>query len=220
MRTAWLNNGLTVNGAVYLMDYDNIHVFGASQSGINITKNAGKAESHGVELELTAALGEFWWTGAGYAYNQSELKQDQEAGTLYPVPVYKGDLLPGSPRNQFSWYLANRYPMQSGLDFLFRYGMNFTDKVFTKIGEGDQCCRDNGEALNRFFVHNASVGLAGEKWEATLFADNLTNENAYTGVRLDQTYIFTDPFSGVKDRRYYKNIITPRSIGVDFRYRW
>ena len=202
------------------MDYKNIHVFGPSQvnPGIFITKSAGKAESTGIELELTAALGQFWWTGAGYSYNKSELGEDSDE--IYDETINKGDLLPGAPRNQLSWYLANRFPMQNGLDFLFRYGMNYTDKVFTKFSDGSECCREDGEVLDEFFVHNSSIGLAGKKWEATFFADNLTNENAYTGLRGDTSNIQTDPVSGIKDRRYYKNIIRPRSIGIDFRYNW
>ncbi len=219
MRTGWLNDTLTLNGAIYLMDYKNIHVFGPSEvnPGIFITKSAGKAESTGIELELTAALGEFWSTGAGYSYNKSELSEDSDG--IYNETVNKGDLLPGAPRNQLSWYLANRFPMQNGLDFLLRYGINYTDKVFTKISNGSECCRENGQVLDEFFLHNASIGLAGEKWEATVFADNLTNENAYTGVRGDTSLIQSLP-DGTQDRRFYTNIIRPRSIGVDFRYNW
>jgi iron complex outermembrane recepter protein len=219
MRTAWLNNTLTLNGAIYLMDYENIHVFGPSQvnPAIFITKSAGQAESTGIELELTAALGQFWWTAAGYTYNESELSQDSDG--IYNETVKKGDLLPGTPRNQFSWYIANRFPMQNGLDFLFRYGINYTDEVYTKISNGSECCRENGEVLSNFFLHNASIGLAGEKWEATLFADNLTNENATTGVRGDTSIIQSLP-DGTQDRRYYQNIIRPRSVGVDLRYRF
>jgi len=223
MRTEWLDNRLVLNGAVYLMDYTNIQVFGPSSvSGLNITKNAGKAESVGLELELTAALGEFWWLSAGYTYNQSELNADSD-GIYFddfgdPEIVKKGDLLPGTPENQLSLFLANRYPMQNGMDFLFRGGMTYTDDVFTKIGNGSTCCRQDGEVLDDFFIFSGAIGLGGDRWEATLFADNLTNENAVTGVRGDRSDIQTDSFSGVKDRRYYHNIIQPRSVGVDLRY--
>ncbi len=218
-RTQWLDNRLTLNAAVYRMDYKNIQVFAPSSvSGLFITKNAGKAESNGFELEVVAALGEFWTTGIGYTYNKSELAEDVEG--LYNETVRKGDLLPGTPQDQFSWYLANRFPMKNGMDFLFRYGLNYTDDVFTKISDGNTCCREDGEVLKSFFVHNLAIGIAGERWEATLFSDNLTNEDAITGVRFDRSFIQTDPFSGVKDRRYYQNIIQPRTIGLDARYRF
>ena len=99
--------------------------------------------------------------------------------------------------------------------------MTSQSDVFTKIGDGDDCCRDFGESLSGFTVHSGSVGLFTETWDATLFADNIFNKYAETGVRLDTSYLGYDGGpSNFTLRRYFNNMITPRTIGIDFRYRF
>jgi iron complex outermembrane receptor protein len=91
--------------------------------------------------------------------------------------------------------------------------MSVTSDVLTKIGG-----RNDGEELDGFTLHNASVGLQRDQWSAVLFADNLTNEFAETAVRLDPSFVRS--VGGFDLRRYYRHVIRPRSIGVEFRYRF
>ena len=56
-----------------------------------------------------------------------------------------------------------------------------------------------------------------ERWSANLFIDNLTDKFAETGVRLDPSYIRV--VNGFDVRRYFRNVIRPRAIGIEFRYR-
>jgi outer membrane receptor protein involved in Fe transport len=90
--------------------------------------------------------------------------------------------------------------------------------VLTKTGE-----RANGEALDGFAVHNASVALSAANWTVTLYADNLLDEFAVTGVRDDPAFIQTVPdINGdpVYVRRYYHNVLRPRTIGLRATYRF
>ena len=91
--------------------------------------------------------------------------------------------------------------------------------MLTKHSVGDDCGRDFGEALAGFTSHSATVGLSGDSWEATQFADNLLNKYAETGVRNDTIFLGYDgSVNNFTLRRYFKNVITPRTIGIDFRY--
>ena len=75
---------------------------------------------------------------------------------------------------------------------------------------------DGGERLGGYSVHHASISLNKDQWSATLYADNLTDKYAATSVRLDRSAIFDSGDFAV--RRYYRNVLRPRTIGLEFRY--
>jgi len=81
----------------------------------------------------------------------------------------------------------------------------------TKVGS-----RNDGETLGGYTLHSASVGLSRGSWSAYLFADNLTDKFAETAVRQDPTFI--RDVGGFSSRRYFRNVLRPRSIGIEFRY--
>ena len=75
---------------------------------------------------------------------------------------------------------AVHYTQQAfgGLTLDARYGFSTISDVLTKVGG-----KNGGETLGGFTVHNASVSISNDQWTATLFADNLTDKYAATGVR-------------------------------------
>ncbi len=77
--------------------------------------------------------------------------------------------------------------------------------------------RNNGETLGGFTVHSLSAGVGHERWQANLYLDNLTDKFAETGVRVDPSFIHN--VNGFDLRRYYRDVIRPRSVGIEFRYR-
>ena len=104
------------------------------------------------------------------------------------------------------------------MDLNITYGITAISDVLTKTGE-----RANGEALDGFAVHNAAVSLAADKWSVTLYADNLWDEFAVTGVRSDRATIQTVPdINGdpVYTRRYFNNVLRPLTIGLRATYRF
>ena len=70
-------------------------------------------------------------------------------------------------------------------------------------------------------MHSASVSLSGDSWTATLYGKNLFDKYAETGVRNDVSFIGSDFSSNdFALRRYYKDVITPRVLGVELSYRF
>ncbi|MEE4185547.1 MAG: TonB-dependent receptor [Gammaproteobacteria bacterium] len=231
IKSNWLDNRLLVNAALFYIDWTDIQVQGQTASGnFRITRNGSKARSQGVELDAVLRLNDHWSVGAGYAYTEAELAAgctaDQIADptvscALVSEPTASGDRLPGTPEHQGNLRVSYLTAINSELDLGFEYGMTAQSDVLTRIGTGGDCCRENGEALGGFALHYLSAALRHEAWTVTLFAENLFNKYAETGVRETRASLVT---AGAPNdftlRRYFKNVVRPRNIGVDFRYRF
>jgi iron complex outermembrane receptor protein len=226
VKTAWLGGDLVFNGALFLVQWDGVQVAETSAGGaIPITINGNDAETKGVEMDLNYSIGEKWLIQGGYSYTNAELTQD--APQLAGGEASKGDRLPGTPEHQASLLVNFLQPLGRELDLNVSYGLTTQSNVYSKLGIGSACCRiDNGlnsgtgEVLPGFTLHNASVALAGDKWEVMLYANNLTDKYAVTGVRNDPSFnVSSIESQGFTFRRYGNYMATPRTIGLDFRFR-
>ncbi|MDH3977217.1 MAG: TonB-dependent receptor, partial [Gammaproteobacteria bacterium] len=170
-------------------------------------------------------LNDNWTIYGSYAYNRAELTED--APNLIGlrdgsrVDAFDGDRLPGTPESQGTVNINYHRPVADNLMMDIDYGFTSTSDVYTKTG-----LRGSGESLSGFTVHHLSAGISDETWSVRLFADNLFDKYAVTGVRNDKDYIDKRADGdGIGSnqftlRRYYQNVIRPRTIGIDFRYRF
>ncbi len=210
-----LFDSLTLNAAVYLISWDDVQVAGTTEVGtFPITTNGGKAENKGIELSFQwVATDQLFFTGS-YAYNDGNLTEDAPAlvpGVGDDEDAFAGDRLPGSPEHQY--YLAANYviPMDGGSNVELDWSMTGQTDVYTKVGN-----RNNGEALDGYILHNAAVSWVSDDLTLSLYADNLFNEYAETGVRRDRGFI--GPIGVVDSRRFYHDVLRPRQVGVRFIY--
>jgi len=223
LHSTWMDGAVLFNAAVYYIDWDKIQTQSISQfGGVPITVNGSKAKSQGLELLGGWQLSENWYVGGTYAYNQTELTEDAPGlagadsnGT--PIDAFNGDRLPGYPEHMGS--LDVNYFQNIGtrmtLDVL--YQMTSNSDIYSRVG-----LRNNGESLPGFTVHNLSLALSGDRWTATLYSQNLTNKFAVTGTRQDASYIrkVPDDPAGFDVRRYFHNVLRPRTIGLDIRWKF
>lgn len=231
LKSQWLDNRLTVNGALYYIDWTDIQVPGQpGPLNTRITRNGGTAESMGVELDTVLRLDDHWTLAAGYAYTYAELTEGCNNGDLNDPgkqcvlpgePTASGDRLPGSPEHQGNIRVTYENSLNADMDLRLLYGITAQSDVLTRLGDGRDCCRDNGEALPGFALHNAAATLVTANWEAKLFVENLFNRFAVTGVREDRSTLTTA--GGPPDftlRRYFQNVVRPRTVGVDLLYKF
>ncbi len=236
MKSEWLDGRLRVNGAIYYIDWDNTQVQGRTQTaGFLIARDGGEAESKGLELEVNAQLTEKWLLNIGYTYINAELSDgcsaaEASSGTepcaIPDAETKSGDRLPGSPEHMGYASMTYNTILSNGLGFNFEYGLTTQSDVLTQLGDGDDCCRENGEKLGGYSIHYLSAGLAGDarqsdQWNLSLFVDNLFDKYAVTGVRDDRSQVTTA--GGAPDftvRRYFQYVTQPRTIGIDLRYRF
>ncbi|HEY8522051.1 MAG TPA: TonB-dependent receptor [Gammaproteobacteria bacterium] len=213
MHAALGEGGLSLDAAVYTIDWDDIQTVARAENGnVPITINGRDARSRGLELALRGRLAQHWSFSAGYAYNDAKLTEDAP-GLVDRQDAFAGDRLAGTPEHQGSFYVAYTRPLASGWTLDAAYGFTATSDVLTKVG-----LRANGETLGGYTVHNASLGLSKDRWSATLYADNLTDKFVETAVRTDPAMIYD--MNGFRLRSYFRNVLRPRSVGVEFRYRF
>lgn len=199
------------DAAVYLIDWDDVQTLGTTVNGdLPITVNGGTARSQGLELAVTAAGAGPWSYRTSYAFNQAELTSDAP-GLVGGADAFNGDRLSGTPEHQFGFEIRHERQLDNGWDLDVSYGLTATSDVLTSVG-----MRNDGESLAGYTLHSASISLRRDQWQATLYADNLTDKYAETSVRGTPASIGQNgPFD---IRRYYRNVLRPRTIGVEFRY--
>jgi len=202
---------VSLDAAVYTIDWDNVQTLGTTENGaLPITINGGSARSNGLELSFAARGEGPWSVRTTYAYNDAELTS-VAPGLVGGVDGLDGDRLSGTPEHQLSLALRHQRMLRSGWALDVGYGVTATTDVLTRVG-----MRNGGERLGGYSVHSASVSLSRGQWQATLYADNLTNKYAETSVRSEPSSIRT--VNGFDVRRYYRNVLRPRTVGLEFRY--
>jgi iron complex outermembrane recepter protein len=238
LRSQWLDRRLTFNGAVYHIDWKDPQLASVTVNGSQpIIKNGGGAKSDGIELSLDARVTDRFTVGVGYSHTNAVLTAvapgilrvyeppgfgppsaaNPGAG---PDPIFAtgqpGDRLPGSPKDQGTLNFGYDLPLTGGKSVDFHYGIAAIGDIITTIGE-----RADGEKIGGYAVHNASAVWHNSRWSAGLYAQNLLNKYAITGVRTRQVFVQTvadengDP---VHVRSYSENVLRPREIGLRFTY--
>jgi outer membrane receptor protein involved in Fe transport len=232
-KSTWFSNQLHFNAALFLVEWDNAQVAGATFYGQqNITSNAATAESKGIEISTRAMLSDSIIAYATYAYTNAELTSDApylfrvlsedeiDAGVDQSYYDGKsGDRLPGSPEQQFSLGLTYSTEVfdETGLDI--NYGLTYQSDVYSKVG-----LRADGEALPGYALSNISARFSQDEWSVTLYVDNMFDKYAYSSVRRDQGDIGLAKYPSMNSngtdiqRNYGHYLITPMKVGVRFEY--
>jgi outer membrane receptor protein involved in Fe transport len=228
LRTQWLNRRLTINGSLFYIDWQDPQLATATLIGqAPIRINGNGAKSQGGELSFNAQLTDRFSIRASYSYTQAELTEDTPhlVRTIEPPgfgatldEAFDGDRLPGSPEHQGSLYATYTLPISSAWELGLNYGVAAISDVFTRIGN-----RGGGEALPGFALHSASVVLSNDAWTIALYAKNLFNKYAETGVRTTPLYLQTvtdENGESVHVRSYSKDVVRPREVGLRATYKF
>jgi outer membrane receptor protein involved in Fe transport len=234
LRSQWLDNRLTFNGALYYIDWQDPQLASVTLIGSQpITKNGEGAETSGFEISLDADITDRLNLGLSYSHSKAELTEVAPSlvreftgfgpGTATDGldAVYldgqPGDRLPGSPEDQATVWATYDWTLSSQWDLTLNYGISAIGDVITTTG-----LRGNGETLGGFSLHHASAVFSGNgPWEFSVYAQNLLDKYAVTGVRTRRAFIQTvadengDP---VRVRAYAQQMVRPREIGVRFTY--
>jgi iron complex outermembrane receptor protein len=231
LRSQWVDGRLTLNGALYYIDWQDPQLTSATINGSQpITKNGEGAETSGLELSLDANVTDRLMLGFSYSHTKAELTE--VAPSLircFEPPGFgscaaqefidgqPGDRLPGSPEDQATVYFGYDWTLSPRWDLTLNYGVSAIGDIITTTG-----LRGEGETLGGFSLHHASAVFSGSgPWEFSVYAQNLLDKYAVTGVRSRRSFMQTvadengDP---VTVRAYGRQMVRPREIGLRFTY--
>ena len=213
LRRSWRDGRFSASGTLFHVDWEDIQVAGLTPfSSEPITLNGGGAVSRGVELAVSAGLTNALRLRGSWSYTHAELSQDSPGLLEGGADAFKGDRLSGAPRQQGSLLASYGVLLGGGGSVELLYSYAYNGDVLTRIG-----LRAGGETLPAYDLHNLSAAVSKGDWTLTLYADNLFDEYAVTGVRQMPGLIGVTE-DGFRSRRYFANVLAPRRAGVRLRY--
>lgn len=159
IKSSFLNDRVTLNGALYYMDISDMQVTEAINPVESWVTNAAEASSTGGELEFTARMLDGLTVMAGLGISDIEFDSFQDtAGN------YKGNKTPYSP--DYTYNIGVQYRHASGIYMrsdLVGYGKMYFDK-------------SNDYSRDSYQVVNAKIGYETESFDVYLYAKNLFDE--------------------------------------------
>ncbi len=227
LRAGLFGNRLTTNFSVFQVDWTGIQLSGSTiYGGIGILTNGGAARNRGFDVSFNARVTDRFSLRGNYSYLDAKLTEDvtsllQIRNSQDPrfrpkfsnIDVFAGDRLPGSTKH--SGALSATYTLPVGdNETIFNWTATYTGDILTRVGG-----RGFGEKLPGYVMNRASITYKTPVFELSLFANNIFNKYAITGVSNDLSR-FGFVNGGVISRYYAQSVARPRVVGVEGRFKF
>ena len=207
---------LTVDG--YHVKWSGVQVPSQTLNGaIGITVNGAEAVSQGFDVQGTVRITPNLSVTGTYSYVDAHLTQDV-TGLVVSQGVrdnaFSGDRLPGSAKNSGSAQVMYSYPLGDNRKIEANWATIYRGEIYSRVG-----LRGNGEAIPGYVTHSASLTYVTKPFEVGLFADNIFDKYAVTAISNDRSS-FNQVRTDVVERYYSRGVLTPRRVGVEFRFHY
>jgi len=157
----------SINAALYDIEWDKIQLdVPLKTCGFDFIDNLGHARSYGSELEIQQKIGSELTLGVSGQYNHDTFTQDVAA-----LGISRGDLVPGSP----SWSSTVNADYERALAGTLK-GFVRADWKYIGSSHGTFVQSNQDYLRPSYSLLGASIGVAGESWQVSLFAKNLLDE--------------------------------------------
>jgi len=209
-KTNWLDGRVTVNVAVYTIDWKDFQQTATITCGNegqfveSFTANAGAIESDGFEVEFSILLGDDFLLSGGVANTDAIYK---EGFTTLGLPA--GSSLLDVP--ELTWNIRGEYsfPVSEFWDGYVMLAANYVDDTITGFGEGEP------EPRPEYTVVDFMSTLTRESLSVSFFVDNIFDETQVYGQEFAQS-----PFSTTATSFFAAHTGQPRTVGVRVRKRF
>jgi outer membrane receptor protein involved in Fe transport len=167
--------GTTAGGSVsysasyFYIKWDDMQTSRSFDCGFGFRENVGKATSHGVELELQAALSERWVLGFGGAYIDATLSED-----VPNLGAQDGDQVPYVPKLSFSASADYVFPVNQTLDGFFWGNVQYVDDRHTEFNHDPTT---NYRKMDAFAVANLRTGVRWDGYDLSLYVHNVFDDD-------------------------------------------
>ncbi len=199
-----LDGALTLNSALFNIDWKDIQTAVRPQPGINYIVNAGKARSRGVEVDINYKLAKTITIGGGYSHIDSKLSTaitavaaTAESSAIIAPP---GSPLAGVTRDKASIFIDARIPVSEKVSAFVRTDLEYVGPTPSGVPlfVGNTLIAP-APILPEYVTASLRLGLEFTGVTVTAYISNLTNERAL---------LSDDSSSGSLVNR-------PRSIGIN-----
>lgn len=227
MNSTWLEKRLTLNGAIYHMQWDDIQVESRGPSGLfTYMTNGDGAEVTGVELETAYQVTDNLVLSSSVSYTQAELTGATPFNRSSTLPDgsrgsnsgLDGDSIPNVPELTFNASLEYAHDLSDGLNALFFIDYAYVDESATAYSEflvdsefnrTDTPNPTYSDVQGGYGIVDVRLGLEADAWSAFLYADNLFDKRGISQVRVDGTFVAPPGYSTIE---------RPRTLGFRFNY--
>ncbi|MFT3996114.1 MAG: TonB-dependent receptor [Asticcacaulis sp.] len=206
VRSQWFDKAVTLNAALYHIDWQDVQLASLAPGNLPIVANAGKATSDGVEIEAKWRATDALSLSFGYAYTKAEIAEDyvnvDENGNVLNT-FLKGTALPGTAESQASLGVDYVFPTLPVGELSLHADASYSSKVTTsaELDSLDYRTLDGVTELNA----SAMLVPPMDGVKIRLYVSNLTNEYAFVASQGPSTYGLQGSFLIP---------IKPRTIGV------
>ncbi len=213
-KTSFADNRVTVNAAVFYVDWHNIQIDRPITDLTDpnnpaaiyfIVGNGEDAHSFGAEADITLNPAEGWEIVLGGSLVEAEYDNGSIFSVAGPFPL-KGQRLPSSPRFLFNASVEKQFPiMDSGWDGFVRADYSLRDGSYADVPNE----RPDSEFLgDKMSVLNLRLGANNDMWEFQAYVRNLLNEDASSF-----NFVLTDSLRFVAK-------VPPRTLGVSVKWHY
>jgi outer membrane receptor protein involved in Fe transport len=188
-----LDGTFRFNGSVFFLDIQNLQttIFDTSIVNLFFSDNAADAEVKGVEGDFTWLLDESWTLTGAFSMLDTEITK-----SLVPTnDIVVGDELAFAPSYQANVAARYTWTTEGGME------AHIMPHIVTSDGSYSDIININRIKTDSYVMAGITAGVETEKWSATMFIENLTNEKA----QLSATYI--------NDRERYV-LARPMTVGI------
>jgi iron complex outermembrane receptor protein len=218
VRASLFDKRLQVTAAAFHVKWAGVQLPSQTVNGATgITINANDAVSKGFEFTTRLKITPRLTFQGTYSYVDAHLTQGAIGAVIsqsVPYDVFAGDRLPGSAKHSASAQLTYTQPLANGGEIEANWATTYTGDIYSRIG-----LRGNGEVIPGYVTHRAAVTYHGEHFDLGVFADNIFDKYAVTAIGNDISS-YNQTRTGVVERYYGQSILTPRRVGVDFRFHY
>jgi outer membrane receptor protein involved in Fe transport len=213
------DNWLTVNSDFYYIKWNNVQENVVVPCGVSFEANAGDARSFGPELELNAKLSAHWSAAANASYTDAKINHPSAeviaAVLLNPTPGG----IPGCPNAEHCTIPILNVPKDAG-SLSVTYATKILDTYDLTlrvsdvyVGRSFDQAYQFGIQLPSYSISNARLKIAGDRWSATLFVDNLTDKIAELAANNTQFQFNIPQLTRISTNQ-------PRTFGTEINYRF
>lgn len=198
-KTTLAEGQLTLNGAAYYIDWEDIQNRIQLQCGFSVDGNAGEITSKGIELDIGYRPSDNLSLTLGVTYTDSELTE-----TAAFLPFADGSSAPYVPEWTVSSSAEYYFPITDGAYGFARADIRYVDSSYNEFSDdGVKFDGSRADKLDAYTIVDLTVGMdINERWMVTAFVKNAFDDEVITNIDPDRNL----PADYTRAR--------PRTIGV------